>query len=173
LQTPALEDGEVAFFGAEAISKHLVGAGSTYIPQSAEVEQWLLWAEGHLLPNVLAYVLPSISAAHFEASVVDHAKRELLAQLKQFNSILLHKTYLVGERLSIADVSVALDLLPAYQHVLDTGVRNGIVNVNRWFLTVVNQPAVKAVVGEVHLIEKASTFNEEVYFDKIVSASKG
>lgn len=95
--------------------------------------------------------------------------------MKQFNALLLHKTFLVGERLTIADVSVALDLLPAYSHVyyfkfpftysypilqvLDDSARSGLVNVNRWFLTVINHAAVKEVVGEFKFISKASTFD--------------
>jgi len=168
--TPAFEDGNVVLFGAEAISKHLVGTGTSYAPHSPEVAQWLVWGEGQLLPNVLSYVLPSVSAAHFDSGVVEQARKELLGQLKAFNTVLLHKTFLVGERLSIADVSVALDLLPAYQHVLDSNVRNGIGNVNRWFLTVLNHPAVKEVVGEFHFIEKAATFDEETY-KKFVAAA--
>ena len=42
-------------------------------------------------------------------------REELFAQLKQFNQLLLDRTYLVGERLSIADVCVAVDLIPAFQ----------------------------------------------------------
>jgi glutathione S-transferase len=48
---------------------------------------------------------------------VDDSKSELLAQLHILNDFLLSRTFLVGERISLADISVALDLLPAYQHV--------------------------------------------------------
>lgn len=66
---------------------------------------------------------------------------------------------MVGERLTLADVSVALNLLPAFQYILDTETRKGIVNVTRWFLTVVNNPAVKEVVGTVTLVEKTVEFD--------------
>ncbi|KAI1723914.1 elongation factor 1 gamma, conserved domain-containing protein [Ditylenchus destructor] len=161
--TPALEDGNVRLFGADSIAKHLLGNNTSYNPQNAEVDQWLSWAEGQLLPNVLAYVLPSVSVAHVGPEALAQAKQEVLAQLKQFNALLLHKTFLVGERLTIADVSVALDLLPAYSHVLDDSARSGLVNVNRWFLTVINHAAVKEVVGEFKFISKASTFDENAY----------
>lgn len=80
-----------------------------------EIVQWLVWAEGSLLPNILGYVLPSVSAANIGQKNTDAYKTELFAQLTIFNNILLSRTYLVGERLSFADVSVALDLLPAFQ----------------------------------------------------------
>lgn len=130
--------------------------------QSAELDQWLLWGESQLLPNVLSYVLPSVSAASVDAKVVAQAKEELLAQLSAFDKLLLPKTFLVGERLSLADISVALDLLPAFQHVLDDSARSKLVNVTRWFQTVVHQTAVKEVLGEVKLATKVATFNGKV-----------
>jgi len=103
---------------------------------------------------------------------VEQSKQELFAQLRLFNAVLLHKTYLVGERLTIADVHVALNLLPAYSHVLDDVARGDLVNVNRWFQTVVNNVTVKGVVGEVQFVSKASTFDESTY-KKLASASSG
>lgn len=87
---PAFEDGNVHLFGAEAIAKYLLGANSQYLPQNLELDQWLCWAESSLLPNVLAYVLPSVSAAKVDQKNVDQAKRELLAQLHKFNTILMN-----------------------------------------------------------------------------------
>ena len=42
-------------------------------------------------------------------------KAELTAQLAEFDKYLLKRTFLVGERLTLADVSIALDLLPTFQ----------------------------------------------------------
>ncbi|KAK6027832.1 elongation factor 1 gamma, hypothetical protein [Ostertagia ostertagi] len=157
--TPAFE-GDVNLFGAESIAIHVAGCASGCAKNCAETVQWLQWAEGSLLPTVLGYVLPSISAAHLDKKVVDMYKAELLAQLTHLDEILLSKTFLVGERLSLADVSVALDLLPAFQHVLDASIRKKFGNVTRWFQTVVHQPIVKDVLKEVHLCDKVSQFNQ-------------
>jgi len=159
--TPAYEDSNTHLFTADAIAKYLLSQKPMKAPY--EVDQWLTWAEGQLLPTVLAYVLPSISAAKVDYQLVDQAKKELFAQLAVFNKVLLGKTFLAGERFSYADVSVALDLLPAYQFVLGDSARAGIKNINRWFQTVVNQPAVKDVIGEVKFISQPSTFDEKAY----------
>lgn len=160
--TPAFEEGNTLLFGAESIALHLLGKNFDG-KHLSEIVQWLQFAEGSLLPAVLGFVLPNISAAQIDNKVVGEFKNELLALLKALNQVLLTKTYLVGERLSIADVSVALDLLPAYQHVLDASLRSNFQNVNRWFLTVLNQPAVKKVVGDFAFISKASTFNAATF----------
>jgi elongation factor 1-gamma len=161
--TPAFEEGQVHLFGADAIAKHLASGNSTYVPKDPTVDQWLLWSEAELLPNVLAYVLPSLSFAHIDNAAVEQARQELNSQLQHFDKLLLARTYLVGERLSIADVSVALNLLAAFQNVFDGKVRNSLVNVTRWFTTVVNQKFVKEVIGEVKLAESVSTFNADAY----------
>jgi elongation factor 1-gamma len=97
------------------------------------VLQWVEWSEAKLLPNVLGYVLPSVSAVEnmvcrelcqilysFDVfQPVDQAKSDLLAQLHHLNDYLLTRTYLVDERISLADISVALDLVAAYQHVFN------------------------------------------------------
>ncbi|KAL3082983.1 hypothetical protein niasHS_010785 [Heterodera schachtii] len=169
-QAPAFDDGKVCLFGAEAISKYLLGTGSIYLPQNPELDQWIGWTASSLQPNVLSYVLPCVSAAKIDQNALETAKNELLAQLSLFDQILLLKTFLVGERLSLADISVAIDLLPAYQYVLGEEARKGLVNVNRWFQTVVSQPGVREVVGEFSFIKDPLTFDEKEY-NKLLNAA--
>jgi len=170
--TPALEEGQLHLFGADAIAKHLASGNSTYVPKDPTVDQWLLWGEAELLPNVLAYVLPSLSFAHVDNAAVEQARQELHSQLQHFDKLLLTRTYLVGERLSIADVSVALNLLAAFQNVFDSKVRNSLVNVTRWFNTIVQQKQVKEVIGEVKLAETVATFNGDAYKKNSAAAPK-
>jgi len=69
------------------------------------------------------------------------------------------RTYLVGERITLADLSVAADLLMAYEHVADEHFRQSYENTNRWFNTVVNQAHFKKVVPTVKFCVKAIEFN--------------
>jgi len=172
--TPAFEDGKTLLFGAESIALHVGGQAVKGQNQEhfPEVIQWLQWSEGQLLPNVLGYVLPSVSAVQVDKKAVDDSKSELLAQLHILNDYLLSRTFLVGERISLADISVALDLLPAYQHVLEPSTRASLTNVNRWFQTVVNQPEVKAVVGDVQLCDHASQFDSNKFKELSAKTAK-
>lgn len=45
--------------------------------------------------------------------------------------------------------------------VLEPSFRQPFVNVNRWFVTCLNQPQFKAVLGEVQLCEKMAQFDGE------------
>ena len=47
------------------------------------------------------------------------------------------------------------------KQVLDPGLRAPYVNVNRWFVTCINQPQFRAVLGEVTLCQKMGHFDGE------------
>ena len=51
------------------------------------------------------------------------SKQECLARLTVLNDQLASRTFLVGERISLADLSVAISLLPAFTGVLDKEAR--------------------------------------------------
>jgi len=58
---------------------------------------------------------------------------------------------LVGDTITLADISVAVSLLPLYQNVLEPSLREPYGNVNRWFITLINQKEIVAVLGQVEL----------------------
>lgn len=86
----------------------------------------------------------------------ERAKEDIKLALSVLNAHLLTRTYLVGERITLADISVACTLFNLYTKVLDPNYRKPFVNVNRWFLTLVNQPQFKAVLGDVQLCDKVA-----------------
>ena len=59
---------------------------------------------------------------------------------------------------------------------MDPGFRAPFANVNRWFVTIVNQPQFKKVLGEVKLCETMATFDGELHSlvaDKILVIING
>lgn len=127
--------------------------------ERAEVVQWMDLADEEFLPHVLAWTLPALSAMPNNKNQVESSKQELLRLLGILNEYLLTRTYLVGERISLADVALALDLLPAYQNVLEPELRRPYINVSRWLTTLINQPQFKGVLGDVSLCTKAAQFD--------------
>lgn len=99
----------------------------------------------------------------------ERAKEDIKVALTILNAQLLTRTYLVGERISLADISVASTLLNLYKEVLDPAYRKPFVNVNRWFTTLINQAQFKAVLGEVKLCEKVA----EVDHKKFIQQQQG
>jgi elongation factor 1-gamma len=90
----------------------------------------------------------------FNAEATERAKADIKKALELLNKHLTYRTYLVGERISLADIVVSMALYRLYTMVMDITFRKNYGNVNRWFLTCVNQPQFRTVLGEVKLAEK-------------------
>lgn len=114
--------------------------------EKAEVLSFLSLADNELLPAVHGWVFAFMGIIQFQKNNVERAKQDLKATLTALNSRLVNQTFLVGERLMLADIVVFATLLSAYEKVLDPSFRAPFGSVTRWFNTVLNQPQVKAVV---------------------------
>merc|ERR1712240_355919 len=109
------------------------------------------------------WVFPTLGIMQFNKNATDRAKEDIKAALKTLNDHLLTRTFLVGERVTLADISVACTLLSLYKQVLDPAFRGSFTNVNRWFTTVINQPNAKAVLREVVLCTKMAEFDSKKF----------
>ncbi|VVC34386.1 Thioredoxin-like fold,Glutathione S-transferase, N-terminal,Glutathione S-transferase, C- [Cinara cedri] len=136
--------------------------GSTLYEQ-ALVQQFISYADNEILPASYAWVYPSLSIAQFNKLSVDRAIEDVKGILAYLDNYLLAKTYLVGERITLADITVACSLLQLYQHVLNPEFRKPYINVNRWFDTIVNQPKVVKIIGAFEYCQKSAEFNQKVY----------
>lgn len=90
---------------------------------------------------------------------VESAKEDVAKFMTSLNAHLLTRTYLVGECVTLADISVAMTLLHLYQYVLEPTLRAPYKNVNRWFQTVINQPEAIAVIGNFKLADKTLEYD--------------
>lgn len=131
--------------------------------EKAQILQWLGFADSEILPASCAWVFPILGILQYNKASVDRAKEDIKTYMKALNTHLLSKTYLVGERLSLADISVACTLLQLYTNAFDPEFRKPFQNVNRWFTTVVNQPNFKKVVGEVKLCAKVAEIDPKKF----------
>lgn len=122
----------------------------------SEVLQWLSYADNHILPAVSGWVIPCITK-HVPNNVkagMKTSKEDLLSSLTKLNNILLTKTYLVGERISLADIAIFTALIPLYEHLFDSQYRIQYKNLTRWFFTILNQPQVTSILKNFQMCEK-------------------
>merc|ERR1712131_105824 len=122
--------------------------------RSADVLCWAGFAENTLLPSVAQWVWPALSIVQPNKAHMNDAKANLKAAFGFINDVLSKQTFLVGERITYADISCCLTLKSAFENVLTAEFRSGFPHVTRWFNTVMNQPGVKSVVGDVTMCEK-------------------
>jgi len=122
--------------------------------QSAQVIEWMQFADNDILPASRALVFPTHGSMQIDNNQTEWAKRDLKKAMKVLNGHLSDHTYLVGERFSLADISVACAMLDLYRHVMDPNFRKSFENTNRWFNTIINLPEVKNVIGDFKHCEK-------------------
>ncbi|KAL1138404.1 hypothetical protein AAG570_008468, partial [Ranatra chinensis] len=122
--------------------------------EKAKIFQWMSFADNDLLPVMCTWVFPYMGIIDYNKKEVEGAKSELESALKFMNSHLLTRTYLVSESVTLADIVVTCTLLHLYQRVMEPNFRKAFPNVNRWFMTIINQPKVKAVIGDIKLCDK-------------------
>lgn len=86
---------------------------------------------------------------------VEDSKAKALKAVSVLDEHLLVHTFLVGERITLADLFAASMLSRGFQYVFDKQWREEHPNVTRWYETVYNQPIYSAVVGKLEFIETA------------------
>merc|ERR1712131_103325 len=129
----------------------------------AQVVQWMCMADNEILPASCTWVFPTMGIMQFNKNATDRAKEDIKSAMKTLNDHLLTRTFLVGERISLADIAVACTLLNLYKHVLDPSFRKPFLNVTRWFTTVINQPNAKAVIGSFTLCSEMAEFDAKKF----------
>ncbi|XP_061900314.1 elongation factor 1-gamma [Entelurus aequoreus] len=165
-KVPAYQgDDGFCLFESNAIAHYLsndVLRGAT--PQAAaQVLQWVSFADSEIVPPASTWVFPTLGIMQFNKQATEQAKEDVKKVLGVLNQHLNTRTFLVGERVSLADISVACSMLWLFKQVLDPSFRQPYTNVTRWFVTCVNQPKFKSVLGDVKLCEKMAQFDAKKF----------
>lgn len=142
---------------ARYVSKLRADAGlcGSTIVESAQVDSWIDFCSMDIeLPATIWYypVIGYFPSANSVAK--EKAKKDLATALGTLNTHLAEKTYLVGEKITLADITIASALVYPFKFVADPKYRTAFPNVMRWFDTCVNQSAFTAVIGKVVLAQK-------------------
>lgn len=99
----------------------------------------------------------------FMFQTVENAKEDAHKVFKFLDEYLKTKTYLVGERLTLADICLSMTFYYLFKYVLDNSIRQKYKNLTRWFNTIVNQPQVKKVMGNFVHCDKPLEFDPKKY----------
>ncbi|OJJ52641.1 hypothetical protein ASPSYDRAFT_51772 [Aspergillus sydowii CBS 593.65] len=121
----------------------------------ASILRWLSFANSELLISFGSWFRPLLGLDGYNKKSVDDASKAALKKLSVLNTHLTANTYLVGERITLADLFTASLLTRAFATVIDKKVRTENPAVARWYQTIVAQPAFKAVVENPVLVDEA------------------
>merc|ERR1711892_1408195 len=139
----------------------------------ASVLQWLLYSGGDLRQSVGGWVLPTMETCEgANQGTVNRSKVDLVVRLAALDQFLVTRTFLVGERISLADIGMAMALIPAFTEVLDQAFRSSHRHLTRWFNTIIHQELVVKVVGTVKLCVKEAEMKQGPKKEKKEKAAK-
>ncbi|KAI0791076.1 elongation factor 1-gamma [Abortiporus biennis] len=163
---PALEtkDG-FRVFETTAIATYIAGLApnSTLLGSNdkelALINQWISFADNEIdypvtLVNQLlnGFITPYNKPIH--TIMVERQNRSLATLEKHLST----QTFLVTERITLADITLASAIQRAVTITIDPALRAQFPNVIRHLETIVNQPALKDIFGPLNYCEKAAQF---------------
>ena len=113
---PTLKDGDLVIWESRAILQYLCNKhapSSTFYPTDpaarAKVDFLLCWDMGDLYASIMAYEYPLLGFRPMPKSI-DDMKANFHKKLEFLDQHLIKGTYLTGESMTIADVSIAISL---------------------------------------------------------------
>lgn len=113
------------------------------------------YANHEVLPSLAGWFRPLLGIDPYNKKNVEDAKAKSLKAVSVLDEHLLVHTFLVGERITLADLFAVGVLSRGFQYVFDKQWREDNPNVTRWYETVYNQPIYSAVVDKLDFIETA------------------
>ena len=131
--TVKMANGE-GMYESRVILKHLSGMYENN-KNSLEIDKWLFWDLGFLNTNVGKVIYPRL---FMNSEPTGKDIDRLVEKLEHLNNHLENRTFLIGEELSIADISSAM-LVQNSQIRKDLVDINNYPNIVNWFDNVKNQ----------------------------------
>lgn len=111
--------------------------------EAAQVDQWASWGDDEILHQaVFPLILPNFGMTQYFKPAEQKAWDSVARAFGYLNTYLADKTFLVGHRITLADLSVASALRGAFNMALGPEQRAKYPNVVRFYNTVINQKEV-------------------------------
>jgi len=113
------------------------------------------YANTELLPSLGGWFRPLIGRDPYNKKNVEDSMKATQLKIKTLEDHLLVNTYLVGERLTLADLFTVSIISRGFQFFFDKEWRSENPSVTRWYETVYNQSIYSDVAEKLNFIEKA------------------
>lgn len=121
----------------------------------ASIVRWMSFANTEILNSLAGWFRPIVGRDPYNKKNVEDSSKAALKAVAALENHLFINTYLVGERVTLADIFTAGIISRGFQYFFDKKWRQENPNVTRWYETIVNQPIYKAVVEKVEFVDEA------------------
>lgn len=126
---------------------------------AAEIESWISFADEEIFNKAIA--LFQLFNGTFPFNKPSETKHwdDLNRAFKYLENHLKKQTFIVGHRLTLADLTIASDLAVAFRRAAGAEFRDQYPNVMRYYNTIINQPTILDVYkNEAPMLEQNAKF---------------
>jgi len=125
----------------------------------ASILKWMSFFNTEVLPKLGAWYRPLLGWDPYNKKSIDDASKAAAKAISIVEEHLLHNTYLVGERITLADLFATSIIARGFQFFYDKKWRSENPNVARWYETVYNQPIYSEVAVPFKLLDTPALTN--------------
>eukprot|EP00392_Amoebophrya_sp_AT5.2_P017002 g17313.t1 len=151
---PVLDTGKGCIFASNAIGRYLarirpdIGLYGQNFIEGGEVDSWVEYSTHELEMPICAWTYPLEQIYPEVTQATTRAKMDAATCLELLNKHLLHRTFMVGEKLTFADIHIASVLwAPIEKHNCLQEMMEPLDHLRRWYNLITAQPGFKSVFG--------------------------
>ncbi|CAL1385630.1 unnamed protein product [Linum trigynum] len=154
-KTPVLETPEGSIFESNAIARYVakLKVGNPLFGSSAiehgQIEQWIDFSSLEINANLMSYFKARMGRTPYFPVVEEATMAALKRGFEALNTHLASSTYLVGHSITLADIVMTCNLYMGFVRILPKSFTSEFSYVERYFWTIVNQPNIKKIFGDV------------------------
>jgi len=166
-KVPAFEGADgTNIFEADAITQYIAESGPAAAQlmgatpaERAAVRQWICYAQGEVMDPITQLVLWRLKYKPYDEATETDGLQRLERSLTCLETQLKGRTWLVnGDKLSLADITVASALVWGFSMVVDAEMRQKYPAVVAWYERTLETDGVKQAFGEKKFIEKRQPY---------------
>lgn len=154
-------DGTV-LFESDAITQYIAESGPAADQliggtprQRAQIRKWICYAQGEILDYVTQLALWRLKYDTYNKKTEVTNNERLTKSLHCLEKVLEGRKWLVdGEKLSLADITVASGLVWGFRLLIDKEMRESLPNLVAWYERTLQVEGVKEAFGQPDYIEK-------------------
>jgi len=145
-EVPTMDTPEGSIYESNAIAKYVARRGNdkglygVNEYETSTIDQWIEWFRSKLEPNVAQWVYPVLGYRTYNEEKYHEAKTTVAKNFGLLNQYLEGKEWIVGKRVTLADIVFFCGIAEALQNVLEPSFLQPFPNVVAWVKRCVAQP---------------------------------
>ncbi|KAL1898397.1 elongation factor EF-1 gamma subunit [Ceratocystis pirilliformis] len=125
----------------------------------ASILKWMSFFNTEIATQLARWTRPLLGAEPYNKKNVEDAQAATLKAISVVEAYLVNNTFLVGERVSLADLYAAGLISGGFEYFFDVKFRQEYPATTRWFSTIIAQPIYSAVATPLEFLETPKLTN--------------